>query len=74
MIVCASWSIGGATSSSGGAEDATIWPAAASGLNNATIDAAWTDSAGRLHLMTDSGLALVVSASRRPARPASHGV
>jgi hypothetical protein len=61
LYIDASWTIEATTSTSGGAEDDIIWLTAAAALNNTTIDTAWIDEDGRLHLTTDSGLTLAVS-------------
>jgi hypothetical protein len=66
LYIDASWTIEANTSASGGAEDDIMWLTAAAPLNNTTIDTAWIDEDGRLHLTTDSGLALAVSGDPEP--------
>ncbi|WP_327038087.1 hypothetical protein [Micromonospora maris] len=66
LYIDASWTIEATTSTSGGVENDIRWLTTAAALNDTTIDTAWIDEDGGLHLTTDSGLALAVSGEPEP--------
>jgi hypothetical protein len=66
LYIDAFWTIEATPSTAGSANDDITWLTAATALNGTTVDTARVEDDGSLRLMTDSGIALVVSGEPEP--------